>query len=285
MKDKILKFKIIPIIAILISLFLTHLYKLDYFRTMYSVAVINTEMTANDVAVYFETVFRDEFFILQYMASEWERRGSFAREEWDQAALEIVDEYGFQALEFVEGTHVRWIVPLEGNEAAINLDLSFEESRRLAIERATELDEVSIGGPMALVQGGTGLLIFAPIFIDGEREFFILGVIRTEAHLEQMLSKFQNCNLKIISAGEVLYQNSEFNGGTVRKVVVNGFEFNILVKCDPPHIEHSFIPWIILSFIIGLLTEILIISIIFRNKMHSAHNDFDKIIDQLKPRD
>lgn len=84
--------------------------------------------------------------------------------------------------------HVRWIAPLKGNEKAHNLNLAFEKNRRIALEAARDKGIPTMTSPVNLVQGGKGLLIYIPIFINKEFEGFILAVFKIKQWLDYVFS-------------------------------------------------------------------------------------------------
>lgn len=119
---------------------------------------------------------------LQRMADRWEVGGRTPRTVWEaDARAYIKDQSAFQAIEWVDASfHVRWIVPLKGNEAAQDLDLRFEERRRVMLEAAVRRDEVTVTQTVDLVQGGKGFLVFLPLFVGETFDGFILGVFAVE---------------------------------------------------------------------------------------------------------
>ena len=126
---------------------------------------------------------------VQRLADRWQLRGGVPRKEFTADASNYVrDDIGYQAIDWVdESYHVRWIVPEEGNEAAINLNLAFEERRLRALERAKEKNAPTLSSPIQLVQGGTGVLIYFPLHTNGKFNGFILAVLNTEMWLEHLL--------------------------------------------------------------------------------------------------
>lgn len=120
---------------------------------------------------------------LTRMASRWAVRGGMPRAEWEaDARAHVADHPEYRAIEWVDRSFkVRWIAPLENNEAAIGLDLAAEPARRNALQASLELAEPTISEPVELVQGGAGLLVYVPIAIAGEFGGFILGVLDAPA--------------------------------------------------------------------------------------------------------
>ena len=81
---------------------------------------------------------------------------------------------------------VYYVVPLEGNEAALGFDLASSEARWRAMNQAIQRDQVSISEPISLVQGDIGeqaVLVFLPVTRkeDGRNLGFALGVYRLNA--------------------------------------------------------------------------------------------------------
>lgn len=90
-------------------------------------------------------------------------------DEFDQFADALLGRSeSHQSLQLAPGGVLSYIHPIEGNEAAIGLDLMQLESRRDAILGAAASGSVVIEGPIELVQGGTGVLIRKPVVVDGE---------------------------------------------------------------------------------------------------------------------
>jgi sensor domain CHASE-containing protein len=173
--------------------------------------------------------FQDEMFVLASMSRDWELQEGTEKTQWDRRAMDVCRHFNFQAVEWVDGTIVKWIVPLSGNEAAIDLDLSFEQSRLQAIEYANSTGEVAIGGPMTLVQGGAGLILFAPIFIGDRPVGFTVGVIRTFDHFDKMFADLDEYGVEISAKDRVLYESPKrYETSVQKKINVGGFYFDVV---------------------------------------------------------
>ena len=133
---------------------------------------------------------------LQRMALRWSDLGKPERSVWEHDAASYVDHFGdFQALEWIDASnYARWIVPLVGNEQALNLDLGFESKRRAALEAAKASNGITMTNPINLVQGGKGFLVYCPIYRDQIFEGFILGVFRFDRLLEHIRKRTDQWN-------------------------------------------------------------------------------------------
>ena len=131
---------------------------------------------------------------LQRMANRWEIRGGTPKREWEfDAQSDVSDDKGFQAIEWADPSfHIRWIVPLAGNEAAQNLNVAREPRRRIALEAARNRHQVTATRSISLVQGGKGFLAYVPIFQGGDFRGFIVGVFRHERLLDTILQGEEN---------------------------------------------------------------------------------------------
>jgi signal transduction histidine kinase len=67
---------------------------------------------------------------------------------------------GVRALELLKHGKVQWVYPLKGNEKALNLDLLHRDQPGIAddVRRLGQTDSIIITGPVALAQGGEGLV-------------------------------------------------------------------------------------------------------------------------------
>lgn len=138
------------------------------------------ELRAKDLKTNTERLLESQAQALLRMVKRWEKQGKTPKEEWELDARLYVTHYSFyQAIEWADASfHVRWIVPLEGNEKAQDLNLAFEERRRTALEKARDRQEITVTRTIDLVQGEKGFLVNLPIYLGKDFDGFILGVFR-----------------------------------------------------------------------------------------------------------
>ena len=73
---------------------------------------------------------------LMRMASRWKtHKGGTPYKEWYQDAINIIaDQPGYQSIEWVDPQlYVKWVAPIKGNEAALNINLMEEKERPQAL--------------------------------------------------------------------------------------------------------------------------------------------------------
>ncbi|OPY86431.1 MAG: Cyclic di-GMP phosphodiesterase Gmr [Smithella sp. PtaU1.Bin162] len=127
---------------------------------------------------------------LQRMVKRWELRGSMTRREFvDNTHAYLADVPGFQAIGWADKDFcIHWIVPLEGNESAINLNLTFEQNRRRALEKVKATRSPAMTAPVELIMGGKGFSIYFPLYLRGEFHGIILAAFRIQEWMDYVFS-------------------------------------------------------------------------------------------------
>ena len=91
------------------------------------------------------------------------------------------DESGvIEANEIAKDGVVNQAYPLEGNEEAIGLDMLQNPARKKEARQAKKSGEYTIAGPYELVQGGTGALLFEPVYQEnntGKKKFWGFSIL------------------------------------------------------------------------------------------------------------
>lgn len=79
---------------------------------------------------------------------------------------------------------IRYVYPLAGNEAALNVDYRDLPDQVAAIEQTVRQRQTLLAGPVQLVQGGTGLIIRSPVLLA---EQHLWGVIAAVMPLDKLI--------------------------------------------------------------------------------------------------
>ncbi len=89
--------------------------------------------------------------------------------DFDEAAGAMLPFYpSVSALALAPGGVIRKIAPLEGNEAAVGLDLLNLPAQSQEARLARDSGQLTLAGPLELVQGGTGVVGRLPVFLEDE---------------------------------------------------------------------------------------------------------------------
>jgi diguanylate cyclase (GGDEF)-like protein/PAS domain S-box-containing protein len=103
------------------------------------------------------------------------RQGNGSIHDFDAIARTMLPFYpGASELALAPGGVVRNVVPLPGNELAIGLNLLTDPTQRKESLRARDSGKLTLAGPLALVQGGMGVVGRLPVFLKDSRghDFF-----------------------------------------------------------------------------------------------------------------
>lgn len=149
---------------------------------------------ANDAAVHVgsEIVARVDVRLraLERTAARWPGTSPANRASWEADALLMV-EHGLvnQAVAWADSQlAVRWIVPATGNDAGLGYDITQEPQRRDAAMRARDERTTTMTNAVDLLQGGVGVVAFAPIHRNGVFEGLIAGAFVVDDLLANVLA-------------------------------------------------------------------------------------------------
>jgi len=166
---------------------------------------------------------------LERMAHRWEMSGGTLQSLWEADATNFIKHfYGYQAIEWVDSSfRVRWVVPLKGNEAAQNLDLSQEKRRQITLQVARDLHQTLLTQTISLAQGGKGFLVCVPLFLKhGENvpevdrfDGFIVGVFRFQELFDSVLKVSPRYKVQVFDRNGLIYSQGVPTATLVSKTV------------------------------------------------------------------
>ena len=207
-----------------------------------------------------------EFDAIGRMANRMGRNSSFDLSQWQADARDYATDFPhLQAIEWVDQDMVvRFIVPIEGNEAALNLDLSKEQARSALVRTARDQRRTAISDPIILVQGGRGLLVFSPAHRGEEFIGGVLVVHRTEMLLATLLKETMDRFDVTVHAGDTrLFGVPNPDPVHQHRATLSALDIQLELAVTPrPAMVDSFISWrpevvaaggTFLSFTLGLV--------------------------------
>lgn len=221
---------------------------------------------------------------LKRIVSRWEFNEGTAEPSFKTDAEHyVIDLPGFQAISWTDKTlHVRWIVPLAGNEQAVGLDLGFEENRRSALDQAKNTKMPIMSKPIDLVQGGKGFILYFPIYTKQGFDGFISAVFRIEPWLKNIFrtdnipNEINEFKIAVTLDGISVYEQTgweqlkpSFFDANAATIIMG---HKILISCRPTkfffahhHNNHSSI-----ALLVGIILTILISFIVHLFQKTSA---------------
>ena len=144
------------------------------------------------------------------MASRWEFSGAPSRAAWEADAGNYVHDFpDLQAIQWIDASHIlRWIVPLAGNQAKLNLDLTREDRRSAALTEAGREHQPVFTRIVTLFRGGLGFVVYVPIVVHGQSDGFIAAVFNAQACMARYLppTVAEGEAIQISESGQVFYQ-------------------------------------------------------------------------------
>ena len=160
-------------------------------------------------------------------------------EQFDKLAeLMQEDENVIEARELAENGAVSRIYPMEGNEAAMGLDMLQNPARKKEARLARRSGEYTIAGPYELVQGGTGALLFDPAYVtdeNGEEKFWGFSIL-----VMNWDNFIQEVELEKLEEAGYDYQIWKKDLYTGKKIVIDESEYlnlknSLEVACSVPN--------------------------------------------------
>ena len=182
----------------------------------------------------------DQYSMLSALLGNYISAGENLDENtFSELAEKIPNEDGvIKAFELAPEGIVTDIYPKQGNEGAFGLDMLQEHERKKDAILARDSGKYTIGGPYQLKHGGTGALLFNPVYQDnnseqGEFWGFVILVIDWERFIGEI-------NLDYLSDADFCYRIWTYDRGSRDKIILaesqDNMPDNILtVECAVPN--------------------------------------------------
>ena len=226
---------VVFLLTFVVALFSLRLLSLDQEKDERLRAVYAAESTISRVSSQLNRYLAESDFFKKYIES-----GHVLREE-EFAVISSNMQDGSSVIkthELAKDGVVSQVYPVAGNEAAIGLDVLYNPARKKEANLAKNSGMYTIAGPFELVQGGTGALLFDPIYTyseKGERSFwgFSILVLQWDNFIEEVeLDKMEDAGYR--------YQIWKKDPYTGEKIVIaeseEDFSGNALeVACSVPN--------------------------------------------------
>ena len=226
---------VVFLLTFVVALFSLRLLSLNQEKDERLRAVYAAESTISRVSSQVNRYLAESDFIKKYIES-----GRVLREE-EFAVISSNMQDGSSVIkthELAKDGVVSQVYPVAGNEAAIGLDMLHNPARKKEANLAKNSGMYTIAGPFELVQGGTGALLFDPIYTyseKGERSFwgFSILVLQWDDFIEEVeLDKMEDAGYR--------YQIWKKDPYTGEKIVIaeseEDFPGNALeVACSVPN--------------------------------------------------
>ena len=222
----------------------------------------NSEFFKNIISSGYE-ISEDEFTDLSYLMKENKK---------------VIEAY-----ELAPAGVVTMVYPLEGNQKALGMDMLQLPERKREATLAKESGEYTIAGPFELKQGGTGALLFDPIYVkdeNGEEVFwgFSILVMNWKNFVEEL-------NVESLEAESYHFRIWKYDQNKEKVTIMQGeendFKDALDVECSVPNDTWHFeiVPkhgWITtgekaLWYVISIAIAVFLTIAYWQNKMKRYH--------------
>ncbi len=131
---------------------------------------LNTAEEIGKLRSGLESLLNADVQLVRGLVSYVKARPDLGQEEFSRVAADLLDATGNRVrnLALARDLVVSHVYPVEENRAAIGLDYRETPTQWPQVERAIRENVVVIAGPLALVQGGIGLVARFPVYIYPE---------------------------------------------------------------------------------------------------------------------
>jgi two-component system sensor kinase FixL len=210
---------------------------------------------------------------LDRLSQRWSAAGGTPRSVWNaDAARYVTDMPGFQAIAWADATmHIRWIVPLDGNETEQGLDITETEPARIAVEAALASGEATLTQPFELAQGGLGIAAYLPVTRGNESDGLIVGIMRLETWLNAVIARVQSANhhARIFLQGHEVYRqfagNDSIDEAWTRRsnFQIHGLTWTTLITPTKSYVSAVHARASTLILVVGLLLSALVSVVVY----------------------
>lgn len=182
----------------------------------------------------------EQYIILSELLENYISAGENLDEStFSELAEKIPNEDGvIKAFELAPEGIIADIYPKQGNEGAFGLDMLLEHERKKDAILAKESGKYTLGGPYQLKQGGTGALLFNPVYQDnnsdqGEFWGFVILVLDWDRFIGEI-------NLDYLSDADFCYRIWTYDRDSSDRIILaesqDNMPDNILtVECTVPN--------------------------------------------------
>ncbi|MEQ8443953.1 MAG: ATP-binding protein [Alphaproteobacteria bacterium] len=154
---------------------------------------------AGFVASRLENVLASRLVLAALIRAELEALGTFDQQKYQTFVQPILSRFpDIQAINWVQDGIIVWVNPLEGNEAALGLNLNNIPERLRDLEGAREASRIYLTPPITLAQGGAGYASYTPVTVDGELVGYINLVFRIDELIRRAVASLDLAGYNLV---------------------------------------------------------------------------------------
>lgn len=162
---RLCKFIVVFLISFVICIFVT----ITYIQNKCQLEYVQMEHVASTKANKINNVISKLLYRTQTLSALVIQKNGDVR-NFEEVAATIIDDPAIKNVIIAPDGIVSNVYPFEGNEKVIGLDYFSDAAGNKEAAAAKQLEQLVLGGPFDLVQGGQALVGRLPVYLDGEQD-------------------------------------------------------------------------------------------------------------------
>lgn len=102
------------------------------------------------------------------------------------------DQEAIRSIQLAPDGVITFVYPLEGNEKLLGLDILKHHKEGEVTQRKVVSENLTVDGPVNLIQGGLGLVVRQPLFVNNDGQYSFWGFGTIVINLPPILAKVNN---------------------------------------------------------------------------------------------
>lgn len=162
---RLCKFIVVFLISFVICIFVT----ITYIQNKCQLEYVQMEHVASTKANKINNVISKLLYRTQTLSALVIQKNGDVR-NFEEVAATIIDDPAIKNVIIAPDGIVSNVYPFEGNEKVIGLDYFSDAAGNKEAAAAKQLEQLVLGGPFDLVQGGQALVGRLPVYLDGKQD-------------------------------------------------------------------------------------------------------------------
>jgi PAS domain S-box-containing protein len=173
-----------------------------------------TELAVEQLKDRVETFISERIIALQAVGIFYENSQEVTEGEFEDYVRKTTENVpGFQAIEYIDKDYIiEQVFPLKQNRKDYGRDIKTSQAEKALMDKSKDREQVVLGDPLELVQGGLGFMVYVPVFRKEQFDGCIRGIFRVEDLLRFFLTPETENQFSLSirdSTGKQIYQSSD----------------------------------------------------------------------------
>lgn len=229
------------------------------------------------------------------MSSRLEQNPDLSRANWEADADDLLRDFPFfNAVEWIDNDYtIRWIEPLAQQKQLIGFNVTSHGVLESALDAAIANDHIVFSSIIQLKQGGTGIVIYAPVVRDGLGQGYVAGVFYVKKMLAALTTpgNQDNFQVDVIENGMPRFtqpQNGELAKGLAESVALDipGLDWQLRLTPTRQWLNENHQGWsntalmslLILGAMISALIWLAQVALVRNRSLNEARDDLQNEI-------